>query len=255
MQFKTEMDAKRVVGSRNIYYPPLEVSWDAIQNPLPLKHVQPVRKHHGSHPAPPWFRTGHNDQPFHFSEQMRALVADIACRFQPLAHIDVSRIIFAFSQARNARNNGLQARVTPLRFNDGELVRLHRNIPYQVQRFYQEGQEILYIVTFCLPRFLNRSFEDKFVTIFHELFHISPLFNGDLRRHAGRYSIHTSCQKSYDREMLEMARDYLQNGANPHCQEFLRLNFLQLKDRHGSVVGHVVPRPKLIPILPRSKSL
>ena len=94
MQFKTEMDAKRVVGSRNIYYPPLEVSWDAIQNPLPLKHVQPVRKHHGSHPAPPWFRTGHNDQPFHFSEQMRALVADIACRFQPLAHIDVSRIIF-----------------------------------------------------------------------------------------------------------------------------------------------------------------
>ena len=29
-------------------------------------------------------------------------------------------------------------------------------------------REMLYLMTFCLPRFLNRPFEDKFVTLFHE---------------------------------------------------------------------------------------
>jgi hypothetical protein len=34
----------------------------------------------------------------------------------------------------------------------------------------------------------------------------------------------------------------------PRLQAFLRLNFAQLRQRHGSVLGVVVPRPKLIPI-------
>ena len=45
---------------------------------------------------------------------------------------------------------------------------------------------MLYVMTFCLPRFLEQSFDDKFVTIFHELFHIGPSFDGDFRRHSGR---------------------------------------------------------------------
>src|SRR5206468_1851711 len=82
---------------------------------------------------------------------------------------------------------GLQARVTPLRFAHGALVRRRRGVSFQVQRYFVDGAEMLYLVTFCLPRFLDQTFDDKFITLFHELFHISPAFDGDLRRHGGRY--------------------------------------------------------------------
>jgi len=240
--------ARRVVRS-HYTIPPLELRWDAQTQPLPLVEVEAPHRHATAGlEAPPWIDTGLPGEPFHFSEHVKLLVADIAARFEPLRHLDVSRIFFAFTQSRNHRIHGLQARVTPLRFHDGDLIRQHRGVPFQVQRFFHDHREILYVVTFCLPRFLNRDFDDKFVTIFHELFHISPLFDGDLRRHEGRCSIHTSSQKRYDQEMTAMARDYLNGGADSRLHGFLRLNFSQLRHRHGAVVGHVVPRPKIIPM-------
>jgi hypothetical protein len=236
--------AERKVGP-HFRIPPFELHWGAQTRPLPVREVRaPYRPTESL----PWLNTGALDAPFDFSEAMWRLCADIAAKYEPLRHIDVERMIFAFTPSKNTRIHGLQAKVTPLRFTDGRLTRLHRGVPFQVQQFFHERREILYIVTFCLPRFLNRHFEDKFVTIFHELFHISPAFNGDLRRHEGRYCVHTASQKRYDQEMAAMAREYLQGGADQQFHDFLRLNYHQLRRRHGQVVGHVVPRPKLIPI-------
>lgn len=236
--------ARRIVG-RRYTIPPFEMHWDSTTNPLPLGEVSgPAR----SLEAPPWIETGVSGEPFHFTEHMKRLCADIAAKYEPLRHIDISRLIFTIAQSRNGRFHGLQAKVTPLRFHDGQMIRQHRGVSYQVQQFYVDQREILYVVSFCLPRFLNRSFDDKFVTIFHELFHISADFNGDLRRHHGRYQVHTASQKRYDEEMSMMAREYMQSGPNPKLHAFLRLNYAQLRHRHGKVIGHVAPRPKLIPI-------
>ena len=236
--------AQRVVGAR-YRLPPFELHWDSLTAPLPVRAVLGQVR---SIDAPPWVDSGAPDQPFHFTQRIRQLCTDIAAKYEPLQHIDVSRMIFSFTQSRNFRTHGLQAKVTPLRFHDGRLTRLHRGTPFQVQQFFVEQREIFYILTFCLPRFLNREFADKFVTIFHELFHISGSFDGDLRRHEGRYAVHTASQKRYDEEMAMMAREYLQSGADPRLYDFLRLNYSQLRNRHGSIIGHVVPRPKLIPI-------
>jgi hypothetical protein len=46
-----------------------------------------------------------------------------------------------------------------------------------------------------------------------------------------------------------LARSYLSGGADPDLNSFLRLDFAQLLHRHGSVVGVMVPRPRLLPIL------
>ena len=132
--------------------------------------------------------------------------------------------MFGFTQARNGRSHGLQARVTPLRFHGGRLIRRHRGVPYQVQRFVVDGSDVLYLMTFCLPRFLNQSFDDKLVTVFHELFHISPRFDGDLRRHAGRYAVHSHSQRRYDQHMAKLARAYLATDPDPELHDFLRLN-------------------------------
>jgi hypothetical protein len=168
--------------------------------------------------------------------------------------VDVSRLLFAVTQARNSRRHGLLARVTPLRFRDGQLLRRRRGTAYQVQRYFVGGQEMLYVMTFCLPRFLDQDFDDKFITVFHELYHISPAFDGDLRRHHGRCTVHSRSKKRYDQHMADLARAYLSKGADPSLYDFLRLNFDQLQQRHGQVLGVVVPRPRLIPV-PARKSM
>ena len=198
--------------------------------------------------APLWHDTGPVDRPFQFSAHMRRLCTDVVRHCPDLAHIDVSRLLFAVTQARSGLPFGLQARVTPLRFRHGHLTRVRRGVTYQVQRYFVDGTEMLYLVTFCLPRFLDQSFDDKFVTLFHELFHISPAFEGDLRRHEGRYDLHSHSKKGYDDHMAHLARAYLSNGADKELHGFMRLNFAQLRHRHGSVVGVTVPRPRLLPV-------
>jgi hypothetical protein len=202
----------------------------------------------GGQEPPPWLDTGPAGQPFDFCGHVRRLCADIVARCDGLNHVDVSRLLFAATQARSGRPHGLQARLTPLRFRDGRLTRQRHGVSYQVQRYFVGGREMLYLMTFCLPRFLDQDFDDKFVTLFHELYHISPAFDGDLRRHDGRCAVHTRSKRAYDEEMAHLARAYLADGADPRLHAFLRLDFAQLQRRHGSVVGVVVPKPKVIPI-------
>lgn len=233
--------------------PPLLLSWSEATNPLPLRALRsPPRSRAASlnGAVPPWLASGVEGQPFDFCAHVARLCADITVRCESLYHIDVSRLLFAVTQARSGRRHGLQARVTPLRFRGGSLTRQRRGVCYQVQRYFVGDREMLYLLAFCLPRFLNQNFDDKFITLFHELYHISPSFDGDLRRHNGRYAIHSHSQRRYDQHMAHLARAYLANGADPALHAFLRLDFSQLQQRHGQVVGIVVPRPKLIPVAP-----
>lgn len=227
-------------------HPPLVLNWN---DALPMRMIRaPARVLPLGTDAPPWYESGPVDRPFQFCQHLHRLCADIAERCDALRHIDVSRLLVGVTQARSTRAHGLQARVTPLRFRNGALARRRRGTVHQVQRYFVAGREMLYLVTFCLPRFLELDIDEKFVTLFHELYHISPAFDGDLRRHDGRYSIHSHSQRLYDQQMAALARGYLRDGANPKLHAFLRLNFAQLEQRHGSVVGVVVPRPKLVPI-------
>jgi hypothetical protein len=220
--------------------------------PLPQRSVRALPRPAGilgPTEAPPWHDSGPSNQPFPFCDYVLRLCGDIAVRSPALAHIDVSRILVAFTQARSNRAHGLQARTTPLRFRGGSLTRRRRGVTYQVQRYVVDSRDMLYLLTFCLPRFLDLDFDEKCITLFHELYHISATFDGDLRRHDGRYAIHSHSQREYDKQMAGLAREYLASGPDPRLHAFLRLNFAQLTQRHGEVVGTVVPRPKMVPVL------
>ncbi len=226
---------------------PLEYRWKSDR--LPLKEVvSPVEVLNPVEMAPDYWQTGPVDLPFDFSHHIRQACAHIAEHCPTFYHIKTDKLLFGFTSSRSATGWGLQARVTPLRCEGGALQRLQKGAIYQVQRHFLDHTEMLYLVTFCLPRFLNRPFHDKLVTIFHELYHISPFFDGDLRRHPGRCQIHTQSQKEYDADMAELAKEYLRSRPDPAIIDFLRLTYSQLVNRHKAVVGNAFPRPKLIPI-------
>jgi predicted metallopeptidase len=187
--------------------------------------------------------------PFDFTLAMRRLCEDVTQRLVEFEHVRMDHVAVTFAQARRRVAHGLQAKLTPLRFEGGELVTRRRGKLWTIQRWYAGEMEMLYILTFYLPRFLEQSFREKLVTVMHELYHISPGFDGDIRRLPGHYHVHSHSQKEYDRRMESLVDQYLASNPPESLYWFLSASFRELAARHGSVVGIRVPIPKLLPLL------
>ncbi len=187
-------------------------------------------------------------RPFDFCEAMTALCEDICARHAEFQHVRMPRVAVTFAQTRSPVEWGVQARLTPLRFQGGATVERRKGRLWTVQKVVHRGQEALYLLTFLLPRFLNLPFDEKLITVFHELYHISPEFNGDIRRFGGACYVHTGSQKNYDRQMAVFAREYLAQRPEEKLYAFLRLDFTQLRQHVGEVVGLRIAIPRLIPL-------
>jgi hypothetical protein len=187
--------------------------------------------------------------PFHVTRALSELCEDMCRRLPAFRHIDMRRVMATFVRCRNTLNWGYQAKLTPLRFEKGATVERRRSHMYRIQRYFVGDVEMLYVLTFYLPRFLNQTFEEKMVTLFHELYHVCPKFSGDIRRFEGTFCIHSHSQKEYDERMAVFARDYMAMKPPARLYDFLKLNFAQLEARYGAVVGVTAPAPKLIPMV------
>ena len=186
---------------------------------------------------------------FDFTLHMRSLCEDMVARLPELAHIDLGRVAIRFCQARKSVRHGLQASLTPLRFERGELYAVRRGRRWTVERIYDaSGREMLYLLSFYLPRFFNHTLREKLSTIIHELWHIGPQFDGDLRRHSGRCFAHSHSQRQYDAVMDSLTAKWLALDPPPERYQFLHCDFRQLERRHGPIFGLKIPTPKLIPV-------
>ncbi len=186
---------------------------------------------------------------FDFTSRMRLLCGDMIVRTPELAHVDLSRIALTFSQARKGVSWGMYASLTPLRFAGGSRTTVRRGRQYQVQPIVDgSGEEMLYLLSFYLPRFMNLVFREKLITVFHELWHIGPQFDGDLRRHEGRCFAHTHSQAEYDRQMGVFADRWLAQSPEESLWKFLQHSFHELHASAGPIYGLRVKRPKLLPV-------
>jgi hypothetical protein len=213
---------------------PLIRHWSKVLDPLPrlgFRHDPTVKTVH---------------QELDFSLSMQRLIADIVSKVDLFQHIDASRILIGMTPARKSGGAGLQARITPMRFENGSSLIHKRGCTYQIQRFFVDHREMMYVLVFCMPRFLNRPLHDQFITVFHELYHISEKFDGDLRRHPGRYQFHTANQKDFDRIMGEHAQEYLRMRPDPSLYDFLGKGMKLLLQRYDAVTGYSIPKPLMI---------
>jgi hypothetical protein len=190
----------------------------------------------------------HSPGPFDFSRAMWLLCHDITQRMEEFSHIRMPEVAVSFAQARRNVSWGLQAKLTPMRFEQGALTTHRVGREWTVQRLYRGEHEMLYILTFYLPRFLETPFEEKLTTVFHELYHISPMFDGDIRRLEGRYHVHSHSQDEYDREMAVFARQWLNKKPPKELYSFLRSRFGTLHRKYKGVMGLQIQIPKLIPV-------
>lgn len=210
---------------------PMEQHWNGTT--LPRRHIS------GTHDELPGYD---------FTEAMRQLCTDIVLRVPTFQHINLTSVLISITPSRNRKGYGLLARLTPMRFRNGATLQRRGRTLFQPQRYFVNGHEMLYILTFCVPRFWNQTLSEKLITIFHELYHISPAFDGDLRRHDGRYALHSHSKHAYDTHMAELVQDYLKMHPKLSQYDFLKYRTSELLQRHGSVTATSVPRPHMIPV-------
>jgi predicted metallopeptidase len=192
-------------------------------------------------------RARSSQQGFDFTSHVRRLCEDIALRCPAFEHLEMGRVAIRYCQVRSSVLHGVQATLTPLRFAGGATEEVRRGRTWTIRPLLgADGQELLYLLSFYLPRFLNRSFRDKLTTVIHELWHIGPRFDGDIRRHAGRCYAHGPRERQYDQQIERLTDDWLALNPPAELYEFLRYDFRDLVQLHGAVRGLRIPTPKLI---------
>jgi hypothetical protein len=184
---------------------------------------------------------------FDFTQHIRSLADDMCRRLAELAHIDLARVAIRFCQARKAVRHGIQASLTPLRFENGALTANRRGRTWTIQRIHDSaGREMLYLLSFYLPRYLELPWREKLATVIHELWHISPRFDGDLRRHPGRCYAHSHSQRQYDALVEQLLDKWLSLEPPGELFDFLQHGFHELERTRGPIYGLTIPTPKLI---------
>ena len=186
---------------------------------------------------------------FDFTCHMRSLCADLVRCLPDLQHIDLARVAISFARARKRGPCGMQASLTPLRFDGGSLVGVRQGRRVTLQRIFAPGgAEMLYVLTFYLPRYLDLALREKLETVLHELWHIGPRCDGDLRRYGGRCYAHSRSRAEYDAHIASLADRFLAMRSPAESCELLQFGFAELCRRHGRIRGAVIRRPKLIPL-------
>jgi len=177
------------------------------------------------------------------------LVADIAARVPEMAHIDPARLLICVSSTRGGGIHGTYAKIHPLKFEGGlgsvQVRRGRRLCTCTLPEVVVGGREILYIIYFLVPRFLNLSLKEKLVTVFHELYHVSPRFDGDIRRFPGRNYAHGGSRKRYNALMSGLVDSYLRQLQDPGLIAFLEGDMASLRSRHAAIVGRRFPAPRI----------
>ena len=176
---------------------------------------------------------------------MQKVVDDLVGTVPELRHVDTSRVLLSITQARQRSKHGVYASCVPLRFEGGSAETSQGKHRYRMPRLMRDGTEILYILYFMLPRFHEeQDYREKLATIIHELYHISPSFNGDIRRFPGKNFAHGTSRERYHQAMGVLADRYLRESCAGGEHDFLKVPFAELLKRPGGVVGTCVSRPK-----------
>lgn len=180
--------------------------------------------------------------------ELERLIRDIIRRCPELNHIVPERLLVCVSSGRPGAGGSL-AKIHPLRFAGGEKSvtsrRGRRRVLCTMPTITHLGEEMLYVVYFLVPRFLELPLREKLITVFHELYHISPACDGDIRRFPGRNYAHGSSTKSYNLLMGKLVDAYLELLSDPAQLSFLEGNLAQLRERHGAIVARRLQAPRI----------
>jgi hypothetical protein len=180
---------------------------------------------------------------FAYTEALRGVLKEIVQEVDLFSHVRLDEVVVSFAQARSRSLWGIYAKLVPLRFEGGKLEGVQDGYRWEVDPFTFRGQDVLYILYVYLPRFHEQDFFNKILTLFHELYHISPKMNGDLRRFPGPNHFHGPSREWYDDQLRPTVQAFLERRSSLQVLDFLREDLETLVQRNGDLSGLQVRQP------------
>ncbi|HEY6007818.1 MAG TPA: putative metallopeptidase [Geobacteraceae bacterium] len=181
--------------------------------------------------------------------ELERLITAVVVQVPEFSHIDPARLLVCVAATRNGGVHGTYARIHPLRFAGGARTsRMRRGrsaVHCTMPTITHKGTEILYLIYFITPRFFNLSPRQKLITVFHELYHISPAFDGDIRRFPGKNYAHGSSRKRFDALMAALVDAYLEKPDRDEQFPFLEETLGELRARYRVIVARRLRTPRI----------
>lgn len=182
------------------------------------------------------------------SARLDALCRQLCQTLPQLAHIDPDRLLFTLVRSRAQGLHGTYARIVPLRFAGGasEITRRRGRIEetYRMPPLNHLGREIYYLISLLVPRFLRLSLEQKLTTLLHELYHISPACDGDIRRFNGRNFAHGHSRAAYNRLIGQLLDAFLATRPDPELLAAIDIDEAGWATQTYRLTGLTIPLPR-----------
>jgi len=178
------------------------------------------------------------------TEVLTQIIEEVVARYELFSHIEMSKIIVSLASNRSNGRGGIYGKLVPLKFENGAEVIKYKSHYYSMQKVIYNEVPLLYIVYFYTPKFFDLSLYEKLRVILHELYHINPNFNGDIRRMGKKKIAHGSSRESFNLNFKNELDDFYEYIKKTPYVKFLLLNSLDLNKNFRTIVGTRIKLPK-----------
>jgi predicted metallopeptidase len=152
------------------------------------------------------------------------IIHDMVKSTEEFKSFDLNKILICCASNRKDFRGATYGKLLPLRFKDGSEIIKHNEKFYTIPKVKMNGIEILYVIYLYIPKFFNLSAKDKVNVMFHELYHINPEFNGDIRRMGEFKSAHGHSRKAFEEKYIEYADMFFNKIKDTPYYNFLQMN-------------------------------
>ena len=185
---------------------------------------------------------------FNITDAFTLIMSEMIKRTDEFRLFDINRIMVCCGTNRNTSTGGIYGKLVPLKFENGIDIIKHRGYYYTIPKLTINNIEILYVIYLYIPKFLDLPAEKKIDVMFHELYHINPEFNGDIRRMGKFKKAHGHSRKSFDEKYKEYAGSFYNYIKSTRFIEFLEMDSKSLKKEFPALSYRKMKVPKPVRI-------
>lgn len=158
------------------------------------------------------------------TDVLTLIIHDMIKSTEEFKPFNLNKILICCASNRNDFKGATYGKLIPLRFKNGSEIINHNGRFYKIPKVTINDIEILYLIYFYIPKFFNLSAKDKVNVMFHELYHINPGFNGDIRRMGEFKSAHGHSKKSFEEKYIDYADKFYDKIESTPYYNFLQMN-------------------------------
>ncbi|MCL1911175.1 MAG: hypothetical protein FWG13_03110 [Leptospirales bacterium] len=188
------------------------------------------------------------------TDVLSAIMREITVFSPQFSHIDMDRVLVSVAFNRFPSRGHICGKLVPLRFESGQEIMFHKGRSFRIPGLLYKDIEQLYVIYFYAPQFFDMPPHEKLKVIFHELYHINPEFNGDIRRMGKKKIAHGHSRKNFDSFFEEEAGRFGEHIANTEEFKFLSFPMDDFHKKFKKVMCFKIKEPRAVLVKDNDKT-